>query len=70
MSLWGPALDAEVEYRYERARRSWGTRRTKDASRRTGTVCGSVARRAERLRRGIEGMRPGHVVHGRRGRPA
>lgn len=63
MSLWGPALDAEVEYRAERARRAWGGRRTKQPKDRRAAR-GATARRATQIRRGLWGMRPA-AHHGR-----
>jgi hypothetical protein len=70
MSLWGPALDAEIEYRQTEAKRAWGGKRTSWSDRKDRTSRpeksqekGSEKRsgrpsRTEQIRKGIEGMRP------------
>ncbi|MDR7383130.1 hypothetical protein [Promicromonospora iranensis] len=81
MSLWGPAVEAEIEYRQAEARKAWGGRGTSGADR-AGRAERRAARRAERtverrserqvradraeqIREGIAGMRPAST--GRRG---
>jgi hypothetical protein len=66
MSLWGPALDAEIEYRQTQAKKSWGGKqtswsaRTDRISRREKAQEERPARpsRTEQIRKGIAGMRP------------
>jgi hypothetical protein len=70
MSLWGPAVEAEIEYRQAEARKAWGGRRTsgadradraeRRAERRTERRSERQVRadRAEQIREGIAGMRP------------
>lgn len=71
MSLWGPALDAEIEYRQTEARRAWGGRQTsrsgstRRAARHAEHDEQRSARpsRAEQIRKGIAGMRPASTGH-------
>ncbi|MFI9485101.1 hypothetical protein ACIG47_01815 [Promicromonospora sp. NPDC052451] len=72
MSLWGPAAEAEIEYRQAELRKAWGGRRTDDqgrAGRRAERRADQGARhragrrtehrsRAEQIQEGIAGMRP------------
>ncbi|GAB4084217.1 hypothetical protein GCM10028784_08470 [Myceligenerans cantabricum] len=61
MSLWGPALDAEVEYRAEQARKAWGGRPRPSAAprrRRRREKATEVEKRTAQIRRGVWGMRP------------
>ena len=59
MSLWGPALDAEIEYRQELAKKSWRTRRPTAADRAARQEKRAARlNRAEQIREGIAGMRP------------
>lgn len=62
MSLWGPAVEAEIEYRQAEARKAWGDRRTSGADRavRAGRRAERRVRadRTEQIREGIAGMRP------------
>ncbi|RPF22703.1 hypothetical protein [Myceligenerans xiligouense] len=70
MSLWGPALDAEVEYRGERLRQAWGGRprkdRSKDAAKDTErrTARKPAGKRAAEIGRGVRGMRPAPAHRG------
>jgi hypothetical protein len=66
MSLWGPAAEAEIDYRQADLKKAWGNRRTSgpDRERRTerraersAERSGRVSR-AEQIREGIAGMRP------------
>jgi hypothetical protein len=70
MSLWGPAVEAEIEYRQEQVRQAWGGSRTSGGDR-FGRSRRRAERRAERsserqerpgraeqIREGIAGMRP------------
>ena len=62
MSLWGPAAEAEIEYRQAEARKAWRSKRT-DRSDRSGRAERSerAERRPERtqqIKEGIAGMRP------------
>jgi hypothetical protein len=66
MSLWGPAVEAEIEYRQADLKKAWGGRRTSGADRRERSE-NRAARRSERqarstrteqIREGIAGMRP------------
>jgi hypothetical protein len=65
MSLWGPAAEAEIDYRQADLKKAWGNRRTSgpDRERRTERSAersGRTSRtsRAEQIREGIAGMRP------------
>lgn len=64
MSLWGPAVEAEIEYRQTELRKAWGGRRTDDRDRTARRAERSPDRtterpsRAEQIREGIAGMRP------------
>jgi hypothetical protein len=72
MSLWGPALDAEIEYRQAEAKKAWGgkasgTDRTDRAPRHEKQHEKRSARpsRTEQIRKGISGMRPASAArHG------
>lgn len=73
MSLWGPAVEAEIEYRQADLKKAWGGRQTKHegrAERRAGrraerTERAPRASRTEQIREGIEGMRPASAArHG------
>ena len=67
MSLWGPAVEAEIEYRQAEAKKAWGSQRKsgsdrydraeKRAERRAN------ANRAEQIKKGIAGMRPASASH-------
>ncbi|WP_275002182.1 hypothetical protein [Promicromonospora iranensis] len=81
MSLWGPAAEAEIEYRRTELRKAWGDRRTSGADRADRAERRAERRsertsqrrserqvradRAEQIREGIAGMRPAST--GRRG---
>lgn len=70
MSLWGPALEAEVEYRRTELKKAWGGRRPRGADRtersehRSGRRAEHRAERsvrkgrAEQIKEGMAGMRP------------
>jgi hypothetical protein len=74
MSLWGPAAEAEIDYRQADLKKAWGNRRTSgpDRERRTerraerraersaqrSAERSGRAGRAEQIREGIAGMRP------------
>jgi hypothetical protein len=74
MSLWGPAAEAEIEYRQAEIRRAWGGRRASGADRADRAERRAERRsertsqrrsehqvradRAEQIREGIAGMRP------------
>ncbi len=69
MSLWGPAVEAEIEYRQAEAKKAWGGRRTSGSDRldraprhekRSAHQVKRSARpnRAEQIKEGIAGMRP------------
>jgi hypothetical protein len=74
MSLWGPALDAEIEYRQTEAKNAWGGKRTSWADRTDRTSRHEKSQekapekapekrsgrpsRTEQIRKGISGMRP------------
>ena len=67
MSLWGPALEAEIEYRQAEVKKAWGARGRAVRTAPTGpSVTGGAAgrnagrapSRAEQIRKGIAGMRP------------
>jgi hypothetical protein len=80
--LWGPALDAELEYRRERAAQAYGSpwwwaRLRRRAVRRDATPAESaraataewderVARRAAQIREALEGLRPQESLDRRR----
>lgn len=77
MTLWGPAMEAEIEYRQSEVRKAWGGRpqRGADRSDRTTERRADRARssstqpdRIEQIRAGISGMRPGRATH--KGLPA
>jgi len=62
MSLWGPAAEAEIEYRQSQLKEAWGSQGT-DRTDRTGrdaerTTERPARNRAEQIRKGIAGMRP------------
>lgn len=71
MSLWGPAAEAEIEYRQADLKKAWGDRRTNGrgrkerAERRAERSQERSARpsRAEQIREGIAGMRPAGSTH-------
>jgi hypothetical protein len=63
MSLWGTAVDAEVQYRREELTKAWGGRRDKAPKDRKRGERKSAERkpaekRASQIRRGLSGMRP------------
>lgn len=70
MSMWGPAVEAEIEYRQAEVRKAWGGRQKSGADRYLRSRRRSEQRserrpehqarpdRAERIREGIAGMRP------------
>lgn len=70
MSMWGPAIEAEIEYRQAEVRKAWGGRRASGADRDLRSRRRSEQRsergserpvrpdRAEQIREGIAGMRP------------
>ncbi|MEU4360813.1 hypothetical protein [Promicromonospora sp. NPDC023987] len=73
MSMWGPAAEAEIEYRQAEVRKAWGGRRAGGADRhlrsRRRSEWRSARRterterqartdRAEQIRAGVAGMRP------------
>ncbi|MGI5188915.1 hypothetical protein ACQEVI_12320 [Promicromonospora sp. CA-289599] len=66
MSLWGPAVEAEIEYRQAEVRKAWGRQGTSGADRADRAERRSERRserrvradRAEQIREGIAGMRP------------
>lgn len=74
MSLWGPAVEAEIEYRQTEIRKAWGNpgasgadrgdradrRVERRADRKSERRSDRQARaeRAEQIRQGIAGMRP------------
>ncbi|MFI2490508.1 hypothetical protein ACH47X_26590 [Promicromonospora kroppenstedtii] len=59
MSLWGPAMDAEIEYRQERAKDAWRAKRPSAADRAARQEKREArASRTEQIRAGIAGMRP------------
>jgi hypothetical protein len=70
MSLWGPALDAEIEYRQAEARKAWGGKRTSWADRTDRASRHEKSQekapekrsgrpsRTEQIRKGLGGMRP------------
>jgi hypothetical protein len=59
MSLWGPAIDAEIEYRQELAKSAWRTKRPSAADHAARQAKRSArANRTEQIRAGIAGMRP------------
>ena len=59
MSLWGPALDAEIEYRHAEAKKAWGGKRTDRSDRAPRTEKRSARpSRTEQIKEGIAGMRP------------
>ncbi|GGM10557.1 hypothetical protein ACFQBY_09450 [Promicromonospora citrea] len=70
MSLWGPAAEAEIEYRQAELARAWGGRRAartersaRRAARRTAPVRTERAR-AQQIKEGIAGMRPAGAHRG------
>jgi hypothetical protein len=62
MSLWGPAIEAEIEYRQAEVKKAWGRQGTSGADRADRAERRSERRvradRAEQIRKGIAGMRP------------
>jgi hypothetical protein len=70
MSLWGPAFEAEIEYRQTEAKKAWGGKQTKWSDRKDRTSRHEKSRekapekrsgrpsRTEQIRKGIGGMRP------------
>lgn len=60
MSLWGPAIEAEIEYRQAEVKKAWGRQGTSGADRadRAERRTERRADRAEQIREGIAGMRP------------
>ncbi len=66
MSLWGPAIEAEIEYRQAEVKKAWGRQGTSGADRADRAERRSERRserrvradRAEQIREGIAGMRP------------
>ena len=59
MSLWGPAVDAEIEYRQAEAKRAWRSKRPSAADRAARQEKHEArANRTEQIRAGIAGMRP------------
>jgi hypothetical protein len=66
MSLWGPALDAEIEYRQAQAKKSWGGKKTSSSARTDRISRHEKAQekrpvrpsRTEQIPKGIAGMRP------------
>lgn len=74
MSLWGPAVEAEIEYRQAEVRKAWGRRGQSGADRADRAERRAERRneqrsdrrserqvradRAEQIREGIAGMRP------------
>ena len=59
MSLWGPAVDAEIEYRQAQAKSAWRTKRPSAADRAARQERRAARlNRAEQIREGIAGMRP------------
>lgn len=73
MSLWGPAVEAEIEYRQAELKKAWRNR-PKDREVRAERVERHAGRRTERtprssrteqIREGIAGMRPASTArHG------
>ncbi|HEV6955404.1 MAG TPA: hypothetical protein VKY86_19350 [Promicromonospora sp.] len=70
MSLWGPATEAEIEYRQAELRRAWGGRRTRRAERpahrddRQAAQARTERVRAQQIKEGIAGMRPAGAHRG------
>ena len=66
MSLWGPAVEAEIEYRQAEVKKAWGRQGTSGSDRADRAERRSERRserrvradRAEQIREGIAGMRP------------
>ena len=70
MSLWGPAAEAEIEYRQAEIKKAWGAGRASGSDRYDRAVRRSARRsersvdrevhrsRAEQIEEGIAGMRP------------
>ncbi|MFD6139729.1 hypothetical protein [Promicromonospora sp. NPDC060271] len=62
MSLWGPAVEAEIEYRQAEVKKAWGRQGRSGADRADRAERRSehraLADRAEQIREGIAGMRP------------
>jgi hypothetical protein len=71
MSLWGPAVEAEIEYRQAEAKKAWGSQRKSGSDRydraehRAGKRAErrANANRAEQIKEGIAGMRPASASH-------
>lgn len=55
MSLWGTAIDAEVQYRREELAKTWPRKAAKDRKR---AARKPAEKRAAQIRRGLSGMRP------------
>lgn len=77
MSLWGPAAEAEIEYRQDEVRKAWGGRHASGADRYDRAERRAERRierkeerearqsRAEQIEKGIAGMRPASAAgHG------
>jgi hypothetical protein len=80
MSLWGPAVEAEIEYRQAEVRKAWGNRGASGADRgdrpdrrverraarqsERRSERQARADRAEQIRQGIAGMRPASGTRG------
>jgi len=70
MSMWGPAVDAEIEYRQSEARKAWGGKRTSRSDRTDRIARHEKSQekqnakrtvrpsRTEQIGKGIAGMRP------------
>lgn len=59
MSMWGPAVDAEIEYRQAEAKKAWRSKRPSAADRAARQERRAArANRTEQIREGIAGMRP------------
>lgn len=71
MSLWGPALDAEIEYRQTEAKKAWAGKQTSRSDRADRAARhakhdekrSARRSRAEQIREGIAGMRPASTGH-------
>lgn len=58
MSLWGTAIDAEVQYRREELEKAWGGRSRKAPKDKKRAARKPAEKRAAQIRRGLEGMTP------------
>ncbi|MBE1874721.1 hypothetical protein [Myceligenerans pegani] len=59
MSLWGTAMDAEVQYRREELKKAWGGRTRKaPKDKRRGGARTPAEKRGTQIRRGLSGMGP------------